>query len=225
MKKAGTQKWRDLLFQHWTFPVEVVQKVLPPGLEVDAYGGEAWVGVVPFAMRDVKPRFAPFGMDFLETNLRTYVRCGSSTTSAVWFFSLEAESRLAVAAARATFGLPYHFARMKVARTGDRFVYSTDRRGASARHAVTYTVGGPAEKGPLETFLVERYELVVARRGRLFKARVRHVPYPIRAATVESVDDTLGAAAGLPLAGKPRHALYSEGVDVDVFALEALGAP
>jgi uncharacterized protein YqjF (DUF2071 family) len=218
MKKAGTQKWRDLLFQHWTFPVEAVRQVLPPGLEVDAYDGLAWVGVVPFAMFDVKPRFAPFGLDFLETNLRTYVRAGDLT--AVWFLSLEAESRLAVTAARATFGLPYHHARMKLEKSGDRVVYSTERK--DARHAVTYTVGGPAEKGPLETWLVERYELIARRRGRLMKASVRHVPYPIRTATVEKVEDSLGASCGLPLAGPPRHVVFSEGVDVEVFALEAL---
>src|SRR5688572_14478242 len=109
---AGTQNWRELLFVHWTFEPEIMRKLVPDVLELDLWEGRAYVGLVPFAMEDVRPAFSPrvLGMDFLETNLRTYVVHNGEP--GVWFFSLEAASRLAVKAARMMWGLPYFHAEM-----------------------------------------------------------------------------------------------------------------
>ncbi len=82
------QKWRELLFVHWTFDPDEIQATLPPGLRVDTFEGRAYVGVVPFYMRDIRPRFCPplpWISDFLELNLRTYVFEESSGTPGVWF--------------------------------------------------------------------------------------------------------------------------------------------
>jgi hypothetical protein len=48
------------------------------GLGIDTYDGNAYVGLVPFAMLDVRPAWLPerMGFDFLETNVRTYVHAG-----------------------------------------------------------------------------------------------------------------------------------------------------
>jgi uncharacterized protein YqjF (DUF2071 family) len=53
------QKWLDLLFLHWEFSPGAVQSTLPPGLYVDTFKDKAYLGVVPFFMRDVRPRFVP----------------------------------------------------------------------------------------------------------------------------------------------------------------------
>lgn len=53
------QRWEQLLFLHWTVPPETVQATLPPGLFVDTHDGRAYLGVVPFFMRGVRPRFCP----------------------------------------------------------------------------------------------------------------------------------------------------------------------
>mgnify|MGYP001795513793 CR=1 FL=1 len=53
------QKWRDLLFLHWAFEPELIQQTLPPGLRVDCFDGQAYVCIVPFFMRDIRPRFLP----------------------------------------------------------------------------------------------------------------------------------------------------------------------
>lgn len=45
---AGTQSWRDLLFVHWTLPVDVVRAAVPASMELDLFEGRALVGVVPF---------------------------------------------------------------------------------------------------------------------------------------------------------------------------------
>ena len=83
-RPAGWQRWRELLFVHWPIPVEALRPLIPERLHIDTFDGVAYIGVVPFAMEGVQPWWVPFGMDFLETNLRTYVHingepgCGSS---------------------------------------------------------------------------------------------------------------------------------------------------
>jgi len=106
----GWQSWRQLLFMHWPVELQALRDAVPSSFELDLHEGVAYVGVVPFAMQGVRPRFVPqaAALDFLETNVRTYVlRDGEP---GVYFFSLEAASRLAVGAARAAFALPYHHA-------------------------------------------------------------------------------------------------------------------
>src|SRR5687768_15954742 len=74
----GYQRWRDLLFLHWIVPEPALRAVVPPALEIDTHDGNAYVGVVPFAMLGVRPAWLPerLGFDFLETNVRTYVHVG-----------------------------------------------------------------------------------------------------------------------------------------------------
>ena len=97
-----TQAWEHVTFVHWDFDPEVVEKLLPPGFEVDTHDGRAWVGLVPFSMKRIAPvGFGPipyFG-SFPETNVRTYVRAPDGT-GGVWFHSLEASRLLPVIAAR-----------------------------------------------------------------------------------------------------------------------------
>src|SRR5580700_9555767 len=91
-KPIGYQSWHDLLFVHWQVPADSCQRLLPSGLSVDTWQGDAWIGLVAFHMSGVRPRWAPaipYLSAFAETNLRTYVRSGDNEPG-VWFFSLEA---------------------------------------------------------------------------------------------------------------------------------------
>lgn len=53
------QVWHDLLFAHWPVPVEQVRPFIPSSLQVDSYEGQAWIGVVPFRMSGIRPRWLP----------------------------------------------------------------------------------------------------------------------------------------------------------------------
>ena len=67
-------RWVDLLFAHWPVPVEALRPLVPAALEIDTFEGQAWLGIVPFRMEDVAPRFlpAPPGPGaFPELNVRT----------------------------------------------------------------------------------------------------------------------------------------------------------
>jgi uncharacterized protein YqjF (DUF2071 family) len=221
----GYQRWRDLLFVHWPVPVAAVRELVPKGLELDLWDGIAYVGVVPFAMFGVRPRWAPeaVAFDFLETNVRTYVHVGGRDPG-VYFFSLDAESRIAVAAARTFWGLPYFFSKMQLSKNGDQIGYQLERlSGDRPRLSVRYELGellGPSKPGTLEHFLAERYFLHLERGGRIWSGQVHHAPYPLQRAQLSECSDQLIHAAGLPQPeGPPPLVHYASGVDVEIFDL------
>jgi hypothetical protein len=219
---SGYQTWRELLFVHWTYPLELVRPLVPPELELDAWNGRAYVGAVPFVMKDIRlsglPRWS--AMDFLETNLRTYVI--HKGEPGVFFFSLEASSRLAVRAARWGWGLPYFDAQMTLNReAGGVIDYRTTRTHHGARLNVRFRPGaalGPSAPDTLQHFLLERYFLFNLRKGAVWKGHVHHVPYPARECEVLSIDESLTRGAGLPASsGAPETVHFSDGVEVEVF--------
>lgn len=224
-ENAGLQKWRDLLFLHWPVPVEALRPLVPARLGLDLWEGQAWIGVVPFAMFEVAPRWLPHAMafDFLETNVRTYVHLDGENPG-VYFLSLEAASWLAVQAARAGWGLPYHHAAMTMEKNGAEVVYETVRRSApNPRLMVRYTVGdyvGPSAPDTREHFFLERYLLYSEHHGQLQRGQVHHVPYPAHRAALHEVEDELIGALGLPQpTGAPTYVDFAPGVDVELFAL------
>mgnify|MGYP002622672419 FL=1 len=185
-----TQMWHDLLFMHWPLPPDVLRPLLPPGLDLDTFDGRAWIGVVPFRMSGIRFRFlppVPGTSAFPELNVRTYVTVGDKP--GVWFFSLDASNRLAVAAARTWFRLPYFRARMATRAEGEWISYRSRRthRGAPpGEFRARYRPTGPAATaapGSLEHFLVERYCLYApARRGGLARGEIDHEPWPLQPA-------------------------------------------
>jgi uncharacterized protein YqjF (DUF2071 family) len=221
---AGKQSWRDLLFVHFEVPVDVVRALVPAQLELDLWHGRAYVGLVPFAMRDIVPAGVPraLGLNFLETNLRTYVHVGGRAPG-VYFFSLDASSRIAVRVARLGFGLPYFDASMRCAREAEEFRYESVRRGADAQLRAHSRVGrsiGNAVPGTVEHFLLERYLLYAIQGGRVRVGQVHHAPYPAHEADLIDFEETLTRAAGLVhRADRPAFVHASPGVDVEVFSM------
>jgi uncharacterized protein len=203
-------QWLSLLFIHWPVPAEEIQPLVPPPLRIDTFGGVAWVGLVPFTMRDVSPvglpRIPIRGItDFHECNVRTYVTLpGVSAPGAagVYFFSLDAASRIAVWAARRFFHLPYFHARMSLDRRGDEIDYTVDRIDMPrASMRCRWRAGRPlptSQPGELAYFLTERYSLfTIDRAGRPRRCRIWHAPWPLREAELLNLDDSLLAAAGM----------------------------
>lgn len=226
------QQWRDLLFLHWKYPASEIQATLPDGLFVDTFGGSAYLGIVPFFMRNIRPRFLPAvpGLsDFMELNLRTYVHDRAGVPG-VWFYSLDANQRLAVKIARRFFHLPYEHARMKSHRPPDgRITFDSLRTGPranGARCAFGYAPGEDLpnpDPGSLEFFLVERYRLYSKAPSGLQRGAVFHDPYPLCRPKRTEWDENLLAMDGFAPAGRPPdHAIMSRGVDVTIYPLEKI---
>jgi uncharacterized protein len=227
-RAAGFQRWRSLLFLHWEVPAGALRELVPERLAIDLFEGRAYVGMVPFTMRDVRPWWSPSvpGVsNFHELNLRTYVH-HQGAEPGVWFFSLDAANSLAVLLARTGWSLPYYRATISMARDGDEVTYTSRRRWPAptpAELTLRYRVGealGSAQEGTLEHFLIERYRLYAMSPYGLVTGRVHHPPYPLRRAEVQALSESLRVANGLPGSAEPPHTLYSDGVDVEVFALE-----
>jgi uncharacterized protein YqjF (DUF2071 family) len=131
---------------------------------------------------------------------------------------------VAVAGARLLYGLPYVPATMSTTRDGARIDYASRRRaGPAADLSAAWSVGeraGVALPGTRDHFLVERYALYVERFGAMWRARVRHRPYPLHHASIHRLSQSLLRAAGLPEPGGQPLAHHSPGVDVDILWLE-----
>jgi hypothetical protein len=159
--------------------------------------------------------------NFCETNVRTYV-LDPQGRPGIWFFSLDAARAGAVAVARATYRLPYHWSRMRLATRGDEIAYRCQRRWPGPRPVssrVRISVGeryGAGELGDLDHFLTARWVLFSSAGARHRFARAYHPPWPLHRAQVVMADGHLVTAAGLPPPGGEPLAHYSPGVDVRI---------
>lgn len=230
------QHWHHLLFLHWEVSVDALQRLVPPELTIDTFEGKAYVGLVPFTLSGVRPIGVPplpWISSFHEINVRTYVHHKGGDPG-VWFFSLDASSAIAVAAARAAYNLAYFFAEIDFAATTTATPeiafrsHREDPRGAMPAHAhIRYTaVESPttiAAPGSLEFFLVERYILYsMDEQHRLWRARLHHEPYPLRRVEVTELDETLIWAAGIKRSDAHPIRHYASEVNVKVYPLEPL---
>jgi uncharacterized protein len=218
------QTWEDLLFAHWRVPVEAVRQHVPERLEVDVHDGSAWLGITPFGLTGLRGRGMlpiPYVSSFLELNVRTYVR--AEEKPGIWFFSLDASSRVAVELARRTYKLPYFHARMSASKRGEWVDYECARIDEAGRvFSGRYRPNGPvshAEPGSLEWFLAERYCLYTTdARGSLARAEIHHELWPLQPAEAEI---ELASISPVELHGDPvLH--FSRRQDAVVWPLESV---
>ena len=227
------EKWHDLLFLHWEYDSQTIQRTLPKVLYVDTFEQKAYLGVVPFVMRDVRSRWFPSILsvsNFQEINARTYVYDHNGTPG-VWFYSLDANHSFAVKMARLFFNLPYFHASMTAEYDPDHkeILYSSHRYGTEVHlksrfHYRSISDAYFATPGTLEFFFIERYVLFAySKRDKLYSGRVWHSPYPLTDVEVDDLDENVLCldAFQKPLRA-PDHKIMSRGVDVDVFELEEL---
>ncbi len=217
-----SMRWHDLLFAHWPVKPQALQSLLPPGLELDTFDGEAWLGVVPFRMSGIRGRFMPplpGASAFPELNLRTYVKVGDKP--GVWFFSLDAQHRLAVRVARLTFGLPYFDADMSCSIDAGTVTYAshrTHKRAAPADFRGSYRPAGPmfeAKAGTLEHWLTERYCLYACRPGgRLRRGDIHHNPWPLQPAEADLGHNAMTEQIGVTLPDTAPLLHFATSLDV-----------
>jgi len=207
------QTWQNLLFAHWRVPHDLLRPHVPERLELEQHDGSAWIGLTPFRIAGLRLRGAlplPLLSSFYELNCRTYVR--GAGRPGIWFFSLDASSRGAVAAARRTYRLPYRHARIEA----DGGSFRADTEGGGSFHARYHGIGVPAPAAPatLEDFLVERYCLYAAD-GKL-RAEIHHAPWPMQAAEAEVEQQGI---APVELEGEPIYH-YARRLDVLIWSPE-----
>lgn len=222
-----TQSWHHLLFAHWPVSPDLLTPLLPNGLQLDTFDGQAWVGVAPFRIRPLRLRFMPQWpviTAFLELNVRTYVVAEGKP--GVWFFSLDANDRVAVAAARFAYGLPYFNAKMNMRLDGGHLYYNSqrsDRRTGPGEFSIRYRPIDDvyrAEPGALDAWLTERYCLYTRFGRMLFRANIHHPPWPLQPAAATIQRNSVTQAHGIRLPDSEPLLHYAERLDVLVWPLE-----
>ena len=224
------QTWRDLLFAHWPVDAEQMRAAMPRALRphLDTYEGWAWIGVIPLRMFDVRMRGTPgipTAVNFAELNVRTYVTVDGKP--GVYFFSLDAESRLAVLGARVGFGLNYKHAKMKV-RSSERGQVDYESRRTERPKPAEFVGHYGAESakiflaapGSIEQFFVERYCLYTSHGPHIGRANIHHLPWELQRAKAMLKVNTMAEANGIALPTKKPLLHFAKEMDVLVWPLE-----
>ena len=127
----------------------------------------------------------------------------------VWFFSLDANSPLAVLGARLAFHLPYFNAKIDLEQSGQKINYKLRRETELPRASFEATwdfayESEQAEPGSLEFFLIERYCLYARKpNGALLRCEIHHAPWPLELARAEFACSTLMKGLRVELRGAP----------------------
>jgi uncharacterized protein YqjF (DUF2071 family) len=194
--------WHRALMLHFEVDAETLQCEVP--YELDLWNGRAFVSLVAFTMRDMRPRFGgkaaallfrPIAThDFL--NVRTYVRHGNER--GIHFLAEWLTSRLAVMLGPTTFGLPYHHGRINYEHDFENGILSGRvvdvKNGAELRYQgklnepITFQM---CAGGSLDEWLMERYTAFNSANGRRRFFRVWHPPWPQRAVEATLEDKSL----------------------------------
>jgi uncharacterized protein len=206
------QTWVNLLFAHWRVPAEALRPVVPPELPIDTHDGSAWIGVTPFYVRGLRLRGtlpAPAFSSFPELNVRTYVSVDGKP--GIYFLSLDADSRAAVAAARRTYRVPYFRSQIEVRQDKEGTIgyelMRTSDDGPPAYFKAGYGGAGealPIRKGSLERWLTERYCLyTLDGEQRIQRGDIHHPPWPLHPGWAEIETNTMAMPFGIELEGEP----------------------
>jgi uncharacterized protein len=223
------QDWGKLLFMHWRVDEKALRPLIPERLTIDTFDGSAWIAVTPFTMWDIRafpPLLPPIpGLSRMhELNVRTYVHLDN--VPGVWFFSLDANSSVAVLTARTFFHLPYFNAEMSLEQEGEIIVYSSNRTEIDQPKAsfdATWKIGETlpySHPGSLEFFLTERYCLYTTHKQKLYRARIFHEPWPLQKASLSSFSSTMIESHKLPMPKDAPLLHYAEEISVDIWPLE-----
>jgi uncharacterized protein len=214
------QSWNDLLFAHWPIAHDQLRKLVPGCLELDTFDNDAWLSVTPFRLSDLSPRGIPplpAISSFNEINVRTYVvRDGKP---GIYFFSLDANSAMAVIGASTFFHLPYFRARIRIQNERAHVSFSSRRlRRARAEFAAQYSPAGRTfqpQPGTIAYFLTERYCLYTQdSASNTYRVEIHHAPWQLQPAEAELSLNTMVDAAGLSLPSVAPLLHYARRQDV-----------
>jgi uncharacterized protein YqjF (DUF2071 family) len=222
------QAWNDLLFTHWPVARDRLREHVPAFLELDLFDNEAWVSVTPFRLSDLSPRgipALPVLSSFDEINVRTYVV--HDGMPGIYFFSLDANSAMAVGGASTLFHLPYYLADIRVEDDRGRISFRSSRkRGEQAEFTAKYSPTGAlfeATPGTIEYFLTERYCLYTQdSAANAYRVEVHHAPWQLQNAEAEISVNTMVDAAGLRLPSMAPLLHYARRMDVITWAPHVL---
>ena len=228
------QEWHNLLFLHWPIPVKTIRQHIPKELDVDTYNNSAWIGIIPFQMRKLRPSFAfhiPLISNFTEINLRTYVK-DKYNRKGVWFFSLDTHNPFGNWVAQTFFHLNYRYARTEFITTHTqsntcKFSFPNTQypeQTFSWKHSKHEFMPSKSPES-LECFLTERYRLFSFnhKRNVLLTGTLSHYPYELNRPELLKYSTDLFASNKIDFPyGYPESILACRDTKVKVFPIETV---
>lgn len=214
--------WDNVVFIHYEAEPEKLQRCTPYPL--DLYHGRAFVSLVAFTMRGMRPRFGgSLGVLFLKPianhhflNVRTYIK--DKNEAGIYFVREWLSSRIAAWLGPCTFGLPYEFAKIHYENASEEMCRGSveGSEGTFRYHATLATkeLASSAARS-VDEFLLARYTAFTkcGRRRRFF--RIWHESWRKVAARVEvTADDLIAGTQPWWREAQCVGAHYSPGVDV-----------
>jgi uncharacterized protein len=201
--------WDKAIFIHYETDPQELQRCIP--YHLDFYHGRAFVSLVAFTMRGMRPRLGGRIGEFLLRpiathdflNVRTYVRHNGEP--AIYFMREWLSSRMAAWLGPWSFGLPYRFGRIEYKPSRSYgFADENERCGKveaaadSFHFCATFEANdlGICALGSLDEFLLERYTAFTQFRKRRRFFRIWHEPWQQVRAKVQSATDNLIHSTG-----------------------------
>ena len=228
-------EWRDLVMLNYEAPQELLDPLVPAGVELDRWQGTLYVSVVGFLFRDTRVlgMSIPGHRTFQEVNLRFYVRrhVAGETRRGVVFIRELVPKRAIAFVARRMYNEPYRalpmrhrFSRFGMQGTTiDReFGWSVGQQWTTIR-ARSNGESRPLEAGSEEEFITEHYWGYTRQRdASTIEYRVDHQRWNVWMATDARIEGDVapvyGDAFARVLAGPLRSAFVADGSPVTVFA-------
>jgi uncharacterized protein YqjF (DUF2071 family) len=195
--------WDHVVFIHYESDPSILQNCVP--FAIDLYEGRAFVSVVAFTLRGMRPRvggqisewlFKPIAPHHFF-NVRTYVQRNGEP--AIYFMAEWLSNRLSVALGPVTFGLPYRFGKVEYENEGEKGCIHgkvSAKEGEFEYRALVAKDRSLCEPGSLPEFLLERYTAFTSAGRRKQFFCVWHEPWEQTLIEIEVTCDNLLAATG-----------------------------
>lgn len=224
MRPFLTAGWRNLVLLNYVGDPERLSALVPSGVELDFHDDKAFVSLVAFQFLDTRVRGLriPGHVDFVEVNLRFYVRRGDRR--GVVFIKEIVPRPLVAWVARTVYGEPYETWRCGV----DGLCYEWSRDGCENSVQVTVADSGKLpEAGSHAEFITEHY-WGYTKRGlnrtdeyRVDHPRWEHFEVQEWQANV-SFSEVYGSDWGFLGEQVPYSVLFARGSEVAVFRADTL---
>jgi uncharacterized protein len=223
-----TAQWADLLILNYEVAPSLLKKYAPQGTRLDSFEGKTYMSLVGFRFRETKlfgTLPIPFHRDFLEVNLRFYVRrsTNSEERRGVVFIAEIVPKRMIAQVARMLYGENYLCRPMSSKRehTTVEYAWKTKNTCCTLGARVSETSAFPAQES-LEQFITEHYWGYSAQRdGGCLEYQVTHPVWKVRPCVEAFLrgDPTpeYGAELASILKGKPSSSFLADGSSVVVF--------
>ena len=199
--------WVRAVFIHYEVDAAGLQNEVP--FELDLWNGKAFVSLVAFSMRRLRPRFGGQLGELLFKpisstrflNVRTYVR--HRNESGIYFIAEFLSNPLCVPLGPPTFGLPYRLGRLVYRHSPEAGILEGTVQVAGGSKSFSWQAAlaphvefQPCKRETLDAFLLERYTAFTCCRNKRRCFRIWHPPWPQTPVEVALQNEELLATTG-----------------------------